>query len=178
MIFVALLRGVNVGGRTVKMDALKKAFEAAGHKNVKTILASGNVVFESSNVDAQKVKSDIEAQIKKTFGFDVDVILRSEKEIRALIKADPFKNIKVEAETRLYVTFLAEKPKSKIAAPYKTWDGDYKILLIKNNNVISTLASSPKHGTPDVMDLLGKEFGKQITTRTWNTILKIQTAME
>ena len=60
---VAFLRGINLGRRTIKMDALRKTFESAGYKNVKTILASGNVVFETNATDAKKLRADIEVTL-------------------------------------------------------------------------------------------------------------------
>ncbi len=174
--YAAFLRGINLGGRTVKMDELRKTLEEAGFKNVKTLLASGNVIFETS-VPAAKLNGTIEAQLKKAFGFDIDVILRSESEIQALVKADPFKRTKITPETRLYVSFLSDASSTKPKLPFKALDGEYQILQIEKGNVVSFLTAK-KHNTPDVMDLLSKQFGKKITTRNWNTVLKIHAALQ
>ncbi len=119
------------------------------------------------------MKTDIETAIKKRFGFDVHVLLRTEKEIAALVKNDPFKRVKVTPQTRLYITFLSRPPKSKLKAPYN--DGDFTLQKITKAHVVSILG--PKVKSPDVMDFLAKEFGKEITTRNWNTIIKIHKAM-
>jgi len=174
MKYAAFLRGINLGKRQIKMAELKSVLEGLGFDEVKTILASGNVVFTSSTGKSDQLKNGIETAIKKRFGFDVHVLLRTEKEIATLVKNDPFKNIKVTPQTRLYITFLSEPPKSKLKAPHK--DGDFTLHEITKSHLVSILG--PKVSSPDVMDFLGEEFGKEITTRNWNTILRIAKAME
>jgi uncharacterized protein (DUF1697 family) len=174
--YVAFLRGVNVGGKTVKMDALRKVFESLGYTNVSTLLASGNVIFESKGSNEKKLKAEIEAAIKKTFAMDVHIIIRSEKELAALVKSDPFNGVIMKPQTRLYITFLSQAPDSKLKTPYKSIRGGYLIRKITDSHVVSILG--PKVSSPDVMDFLDKEFGKEITTRNWNTILKISKVME
>jgi uncharacterized protein (DUF1697 family) len=170
--YAAFLRGINVGGRTMKMDALRSALEAAGNTNVKTLLASGNIVLESSELDQARLQAKIEKTIKDAFGFDVRVIVRSAKGIRALVNSEPFKGVKVTPGTRLFITFLSAPPKSKITAV----GGENGIRAVTKGHVVSELGA--KDSTLDHMDLLVKEFGADITTRNWNTILKIYDAMQ
>jgi uncharacterized protein (DUF1697 family) len=174
--YVALLRGINLGKRQIKMAELKALFERQGYKDVKTLLASGNVIFTTKNGDAKTLRGKIEKAIKGEFGFDVPVILRSENEIAVLVKDNPFKSVKVTPKTRLYVTFLSEPSKSKLKAPYKSMGGEFVIQAITKGHVASVLG--PTVGSPDVMDFLSKEFGSNITTRNWNTVMKIHAAME
>src|SRR5215475_6853587 len=94
--FVALLRGINVGGnKLVKMDDLKKWFAALGFKNVKTILASGNVLFESSATGEDALVKKIEKKLESELGHTVTVQIRSIEEIQKLADREPFKKIKV-----------------------------------------------------------------------------------
>ena len=88
MRYAAFLRGVNLGKRTVKSAELKAAFEAMGFTDVKTLLASGNVLFDAKT--GKELKARIEAGLKETFGFDVPIVLRSLDELTAMVKADPF----------------------------------------------------------------------------------------
>jgi uncharacterized protein (DUF1697 family) len=172
--YAAFLRGINVGGhKKISMEALRNAFAACGFKNIKTVLASGNVVFESPSNDFRALKQSIEAKIKKTFAMDVRVILRSLEELQSLADANPFAKIKITPQTRLYVTFLSEKPTSKLKIPYESPERDFKILRATHSEVCSMLTLSPKRGTVDVMDILEKEFGENITTRNWNTVLRV-----
>lgn len=171
--YVALLRGINLGKRQIKMAELKTVFEGLDFSEVSTLLASGNVVFAARETTAT-LRTRIEAAIQEKYGFTVPVILRSEEEIRALVAGDPFKGVKAEKGTRLYITFLGGAPTSKLKAPYK--EGDFSLRQITKGHVASVLG--PKTASPDIMDFLGKEFGKDITTRNWNTVLKIVKAME
>jgi uncharacterized protein (DUF1697 family) len=170
---VALLRGINVGGnKKVPMGDLKKAFEKAGFTNVRTILNTGNVVFDSKqkSVDAQ-----VSALLKQAFSFSIPLIVLPFKLIEDLIAADPFKKIKATKDSRFYITFTPGKPAGKLSMPYKASDGSFEILSIKGNAICSALDLS-KAGTLDLMSFLEKEYGKDITTRNWNTVMKIAAA--
>lgn len=170
--FAALLRGINLGKRTVKMDALRKLLEANGFTEVKTLLASGNVVFASKQSDAGKLRSKLEKIIEEEFGFAVSVLLRSDKGIAALVKADPFKGVKVDKDTRLYITFLTDSSSAKLNKDHQ----ENGVHAITKDYVASVLRVGT--GTPDHMDYLVKLFGSNITTRNWNTVLKIDKAMQ
>lgn len=170
--YVALLRGINLGKRQIKMDALRRTFEQQGYTDVKTLLASGNVVFAAEEASAETVRAKIETTIKEGFGFDVHVILRSAKEIQALVDSEPFKGVKVTPETRLYITFLSKPPK----AATKALAGKHGIRAVAKTHVVSGLSGTDK--TTDHMDLLVKEFGANITTRNWNTVMKIHAALQ
>ena len=87
--YAAFLRGVNLGKRTVKSAELKAAFEAMGLGNVKTLLASGNVLFDAKA--SNTLKGKIEAGLKEAFGFEIGTVLRSVDELATMVAADPFK---------------------------------------------------------------------------------------
>jgi uncharacterized protein (DUF1697 family) len=147
MQYVAFLRGINVGGKTkVPMMQLRKVFEDAGFTNVKTLLNSGNVIFETSS--QADLVSKIEIVLEKEFGWHIDVLLRSMDELQKLVQKEPFKGVKVTSEVRLYVTFLA-------------------------NQEICSVINMLDQGTTDLMGDLAKKYGKKITTRNWNTVKKI-----
>jgi len=176
--YVAFLRGINVGGHTVKMAELKKAFEALGFRNVRTILASGNVVFEVAGGDRAALARKIEAALGKRWGFDIPAAVRSAEDLQALVAADPFKGIVVTLETRLYITFLGEKTDSSLKLPYSSPEKDVRIFRVSSGELASVLTLSPSRegpgrGTPELMTVLEKAFGKNVTTRNWNTIKKL-----
>ncbi|MBX9825846.1 MAG: DUF1697 domain-containing protein [Xanthobacteraceae bacterium] len=90
--YAALLRAVNVGGTTaLPMSRLKAVCLDAGLEHVETYIASGNVVFESKAAPA-KIKATLEAALRKELGKPVGVVLRSAAELRAVLKASPFRN--------------------------------------------------------------------------------------
>jgi uncharacterized protein (DUF1697 family) len=171
--YAAFLRGINVGGVTVKMDKLKKTFEAIGFANVKTLLASGNVLFASPSVSESALVKKIEKKLETAFGRKIGVLIRKIDELQHLADADPFAGIKVTPKTRLYVTFLAEKTKSGLKIPYESPDKNFKIIRATGSEVCSVLTLSPNSRTIDLMSILEKEFGRKVTTRNWNTINRI-----
>jgi uncharacterized protein (DUF1697 family) len=171
--YVAFLRGINVGGnKKVPMAKLKSVLEEFGFKNVRTLLASGNVIFESKKDSLPSLTKKISATLEEAFSFTIPVILRDADQIEKIAGSDPFKNIIVTKDTRLYVTFLSEEPKSKLKIPYISPDKSFQILAIKDKAIFSIVDLS-KAGTVEAMAILEKEFGKNITTRNWNTIVKI-----
>ncbi len=106
---VAFLRGINVGGhKKIPMADLKKAFESVGLRNVRTVLASGNVVFEASGKDPH-LDQTISRGLEKAFGFPVKVVLRTVRELRTLVASEPFKGAPTGPNVKLYVTFLARQ---------------------------------------------------------------------
>lgn len=172
--YVALLRGINVGGRNIKMADLRAAFVSWGYQQVKSVLASGNVVFEAESTDPDTISAAIEAGIKETFGYDVHVLLRPAQAILDLVGEQPFRDIRVTKETRLYVTFLSDPPNHTLELPYTSPEGNYKILEVTPGHVLSVLTLQPGSGTTAAMEVLEELFGVGITTRNWNTILKLQ----
>ncbi len=88
MRYVALLRGVNVNGITIRSPDLKALFESCGFEGVKTVLASGNVVFEAAR--AQGLKQRIEGALRERFGYDAWIVLRRQDELAAIVAACPF----------------------------------------------------------------------------------------
>jgi len=170
--YVAFQLGINVGKRQVKMAVLKEVLEKAGFQNVKTLLASGNVVLDSDETNIASFTSHLNEIMTKQFGFEIKNIVRSAAEIIKLVASDPFKEIQVTSQTRLYITFLSEPQESSLAIPYESAEKDYSILKVTPFEVISVLIVSGRTGTTDAMKILGKEFGRNITTRNWNTLVK------
>jgi uncharacterized protein (DUF1697 family) len=160
----AFLRGVSP--MNAKMSALRKALEEAGFENVKTILASGNVSFVGSAAGLQrKVDAAIETALKRP----CLTIVRPLAELQALIDADPYKKLKLAANAKRIVTFLSEKPAKKLKLPIvEQHAGIYAM-----NGLEIFSAYVPQPGNPFFMVLLERTYGKEITTRTWDTVKKV-----
>lgn len=172
--YAAFLRGINnLGQKPVKMDELKKAFDSLGFKNVRTLLASGNVVFDSPSSSPRDLAKTIEEKLKKRFGHEIVVLIRKIADLQRLAKSKPFKAINVTPQTRLYVTFLSEKPKGDLKIPCQAPDKSLKLLRATEYEVCSVVNLSSNTGTTDLMGFLEKQFGRKITTRNWNTISRI-----
>lgn len=177
--YAAFLRGINVGGHhPVPMQGLKKVFESLRFKNVRTLLASGNVVFEAVPRNTTTLEKKIEEKLKKTYGHEIGVIIRRIDELQQLSTLQPFKGIDVTPQTRLYITFLSEKNKSSLKIPYTSPDKCFKILRASESEVCSVVMLTPNSRTIDVMNILEKEFGRNVTTRNWNTIVRILKTQE
>jgi len=167
--YVSFLRGINVGGhKKVPMAELKKHFEIMGFRNVKTLLASGNVVFEGEESHLNQIPH----QLEKAIGFSIPVIIFPFHKLEEILQSDPFRDIEATTKTRLYITFLPDIPKSGLTIPFETDDGSFRIIQ-QNGKFIYSVLDLEKTGTVDGMKILEKEYGKNITTRNYNTIQKI-----
>lgn len=95
-------------------------------------------------------------------------------DLRKLQTSEPFKGIKVTPDIRLYVTFLSGKSgPCTLAIPYATPQHEFRVLSATATEVFSVLDLSKGRGTPEAMSVLEKEFGSAVTTRNWNTVLRI-----
>ena len=167
--YVAFLRGINVGGnKKVPMKELIECFEKMGFTNIHTLLASGNVVFEGK----EAFLSNVESNLEKTFGFPIDTIIFPSSNIKDIINSQPFINVEYTPNKIFYLTFFREITKSNILIPYSTNDGSFHILKISNNAIFSVVEKD-KTGTVQAMKILEKQFGKQLTTRNFNTVKKL-----
>lgn len=88
--YVALLRAINVGGRTVKMSELCALFEQAKFGDVASVITSGNVLFSSRSADAAALEARIESALRKGLGYDVPAFVRTADELDAVLAHDPF----------------------------------------------------------------------------------------
>jgi uncharacterized protein (DUF1697 family) len=175
--YVSFLRGINnIGSKTVKMEKLKRILETNGFQNVKTILASGNIIFETTISETSTLITEIEKQLKKKLGYKVSVVLRTLDELQLLIKSNPFKQIKITPRTKLLLTFLPEKPVIRLKIPYKSPDKDFTVIRIVGKEIYSVVNLLPNKRPYRIISFLEKEFGKKITNRNWSTIMKIVNA--
>jgi uncharacterized protein (DUF1697 family) len=111
--YVAFLRGVNVGGRIVKMAELNACLEAAGFSDVKTYLQSGNVVFESDKSQAA-LKAELETLLSKTFNYPAKVQVVAIAKLKEIIKDNPFSN--APADYHQYVIFIENSLETQLVA--------------------------------------------------------------
>ena len=168
--FVAFLRGVSP--MNLKMTDLKQCLEAAGFTEVKTILSSGNVAFNATIGDEEALARRIEEQLQRKLGRSFPVTIRSVEHLRKLLAGDPFSNYPLPAGAKQVVTFLWRAPNAKLALPIQHEGAT--IHEVHGLEVFTTYVPHPKG--PVFMNLLEKTFGKEQTTRTWETIKKCSQA--
>jgi uncharacterized protein (DUF1697 family) len=172
--YVAFLRGINVGGkRLIKMDDLRRVLESIGLKNVRTFIASGNVLFETSQTNRLALARKIEKTLLTAFAHDVPVVLQTIAELKDLLRVGPFKKIKPGADVMLCVTLLVGEPKAGATLPLKSAIENLEVLAIKNHAAF-ILCRRKKNGMFSFPNnFFEKEFGVVATTRQWNTIVRI-----
>jgi uncharacterized protein (DUF1697 family) len=156
--WVALLRAVNLGSRNkVPMAELRRLLEDEGYGDVRTVIASGNVVFDRAKPSARS----LEKLIADAFGVDTTVLLRSAAQIRKLAAAKPF-------ASNAYVAFLAKRP---TAAVLRSLDGLDEHELVGSDLVLHF----PKGYSAAQLTgaVLEKHLGTQATVRNWRTVEKL-----
>lgn len=168
--YAAFLRGVSP--MNLKMPALKEALEVAGFSEVRTLLSSGNVVFSGRRATETAVERKVEAAIEKHVGKKFGAIVRSIVDLQGLLEADPFKAFRLLPGSKRVVTFLRVAPKVKLALPLER-DGA-RILKLRGRELLSAYVVSDKG--PVFMNIIEKACGKDITTRTWDTVQKVTRA--
>jgi uncharacterized protein (DUF1697 family) len=110
-IYVAMLRGINVGrGKVVKMERLRALLGSLGSRGVRTYVQSGNVVFESEQKSTADLSKKIETKILREFGFAVPVILKTARELKQIVSDNPLVKEKGIDHSKLHVTFLSDSP--------------------------------------------------------------------
>jgi uncharacterized protein (DUF1697 family) len=172
MSYVALLRGINVGGKNkLAMSDLVALFAAEGCTNVSTFIQSGNVVFDAPKKLAAQVPTHVEQRIQERFGLQVPVVVRTAAELSAVVERNPFLSAGADADA-LHVLFLKDAPAARL-----------------------TRALDPARSPPDAFALVGREvylrcpngigrtkltngyFDKALATvstgRNWRTVLKL-----
>jgi uncharacterized protein (DUF1697 family) len=165
--YAAFLRGVSP--MNAKMPELKAAFEAAGFADVTTVLSSGNVVFSASRASESSLQRKGQAAMTARLGREFLTIVRPIDALRELLASDPYRPFRLPPAAKRIVTFLRGKPSSKPALPIEL-DGA-RILCVRDGEVFS--AYVPNLKGPVFMTLIEKTFGKEQTTRTWDTVSKV-----
>jgi len=111
--YIALLRGINVGGHTVKMDRLKKLFDEMGLKKVETFIASGNVIFESASTNVEALEKKVAGHLEKVLGYAVATFIRTDAELARIAVHPAFPD---RADHSVYIAFLGAEPSKESQA--------------------------------------------------------------
>ena len=138
------------------------------YTKVKTILSSGNVVFDSASGSVAAIERRIEAGLTKQLGRFFYTIVRSVEELNDLIEADPYAAFDLPADAKKVVTFARKLPSPKSPLPVER-DGAQK-LAAGRREAFSAYVPSPRG--PVFMELIKANFGSEVTTRTWDTVKK------
>jgi uncharacterized protein (DUF1697 family) len=169
--YVAFLRGVSP--MNARMPGLKRCFEGAGFADVKTVLASGNVVFAARKASDAALERRAEAAMHVALGRAFYTIVRPVQALHDLLESDPYAGFALPADAKRVVTFMREPAAGLPALPLVARDGA-RILSVVGREVFS--AYQPSEKGPVFMTLIEQTFGTDITTRTWATVRKCANA--
>jgi uncharacterized protein (DUF1697 family) len=170
--YVALLRGINVGGHTVLMEDLRRLFEELGLQNVRTYIQSGNVFFDTRETDASTLTWRIERHLRQALGFEAVVFLRTIRQFEAILAGDPFKKLKVTPDMRLCVVLAAEPIRNELELPLFSPKKDMQI--VKTAEREAYVVWYIRNGRPpSSQGFLDAVVGKRSTTRFFHTAAKI-----
>lgn len=115
--YVAFLRAINVGGHVLKMERLRGAFEPLGFANVKTFIASGNVIFEARSSTPAAIEKKIEALLRSELGYEVATFIRTEAELKKIAEQKPFSTAELRDPAHsIHIAFLQTKLSSAVQA--------------------------------------------------------------
>jgi uncharacterized protein (DUF1697 family) len=172
MRYVALLRGINVGGATMmKMDALKAGFEGLGFENVRSYINSGNIAFDTRKTSEKKLADKIEAAVEARFGRAVAVVVREQKDIGRILDNNPFAG-EYESHKEMHVLFLKESmpaEKAKLLTEAALEGERYEV---RDTEIYAHLRT----GVADSLltkGFLDKKLKIVFTGRNWRTVEKL-----
>ena len=168
--WVAFLRGINLGQRQINNADLRAAYVDMGFANVRTLIASGNIIFDAAEAPD---RAAVEKGFADRFGFQAGTVLRTQDELRQLVAADPFGGRVENADTKLYVTFLAEPVAGTLPMPCAE-AGDFEVMHLTEREIFILAFRLPTGRYGLGMERVWKHFGKRRlwTSRNWNTVLK------
>ena len=169
--YVALLRAINVGGHTVKMDRLRALFEEMGLANVETFIASGNVLFDSSSKSAATIESRVERHLESALGYEVTTFVRPVAELGGIAASHPFESFERNGHA-LSVGFLKEALGADARERLLALQAGYDEFHLHDREVYwlchGKMSDSKVWGRP-----LDKALGAHITFRNVTTVRKL-----
>jgi uncharacterized protein (DUF1697 family) len=166
--YIAMLRGVNVGGNTLKMEWLRRACEEIGLRDVRTYVQSGNIVF-TSRLGAAKLKETLKVTVDAQTRLPVTVVLRSAAELAKIVAGNPFLKTEGVDVAKLHVTFLDKTPTKPALERLGALAGDRDQYRLVGREVY--LHCPINYGETKLSNTaIEKVLGIGATTRNWKTV--------
>lgn len=178
MRWAALLRGINLGKRQLKSAELKAAVESLGFTDVKTLLASGNVVFTAPGKDAAALEAAIHDALAAATGLRSEIFVRSPKEIEAIVTANPFADVAKNRPNQLVVVFHRAKVEhGPLDQLIERYEGPERIEAVDRELYIDYPEGQGRSKLTPAMSKARPKLDPVNTARNWNTVLKIRDAL-
>jgi uncharacterized protein (DUF1697 family) len=175
---ISLLRGINVSGsKTVKMNALRTAFEDCGFKNVQTYIQSGNIIFQHKETNTQELEKKIARKIKSQFGFDVPVLVKTIGELTTAIKKNPFGKDPLKDACFFHVTFLSSLPEKENSKKFTALIFPPEEFILTGNTIYLYMPKGYGNAKLTNNFIEGK-LKVSATTRNWKTVLELLSMAE
>lgn len=167
--YIALLRGVNVGSKQMKMEKLRAVLDDLKFKDIQTYVQSGNAIFKTSEKNAEKIADEIESGILKTFGFSVWVHVFPSERLKKILTKNPFLKNKKLDPSGFYVTFLSGIPeKENLEKLQQVQSGQDQF---EYRDQVLYLHCPNGYGKTKLNNsVVEQKLKLQATTRNWNTI--------
>jgi uncharacterized protein (DUF1697 family) len=170
--YVALLRGVNVGGKNmIPMAELRSSLSALGYQDVVSYIQSGNLVFRAGPGKPQDIATAIEKQIAASFGRNVTVIVRTPAELEAIAEGNPFLGGKTDV-SRLHVVFLESAPPAKAGAELDPGRSPPDEFRLQGREIYLHLPNGMGRSKLTI-DYFERRLGVAATARNWKTVLRL-----
>jgi uncharacterized protein (DUF1697 family) len=171
MTYIALLRGINVGGKhSLPMKELVAILESLGCQNVRTYIQSGNAVFQCKSADAKQLASKVTAVIKQKLGFAPQVLVLDVKQLAKVVQANPFPEAECEPKS-LHVWFLAEKPAKAGLTALEALKNKSEQLELRGTAIY--LHALDGIGRSKLAANVERHLGVAATARNWRTVCAI-----
>jgi uncharacterized protein (DUF1697 family) len=178
MRYAALLRAVNVAGyQKVSMAALRTCCEGAGFTDVRTLLQSGNVVFESPAKKSEALESLLEKAVTRQFGFTTEFFVRTGKDLARILAENPFPKMAKEDPGHLLVLFLKDAVRAATVADLQKAIRDREQVRGEGREVYIAYPDGVGRSRL-TMPMIEKKLGTRGTGRNWNTVGKLAAMTE
>jgi uncharacterized protein (DUF1697 family) len=176
--YIALLRGINVGGHNkIAMADLKRLFDTLGFTNARTLLQSGNVVFQSTGRNAPALEALLEAETKAQLDLSVEYIVRTSTEWKKIIEANPFPKEAKSDPSHLLVMFAKSALRPiDVKALQAAITGPEEIIAVGKQLYVAFNGGIAQSKLTN--SLIEKKLGTRGTARNWNTVVKVADAAD
>ena len=175
MTYIALLKGINVGGhKKVPMAELRELLTKSGFENVQTYIQSGNVLLRSSEKNIQKIEDTIKKSILDYFGFEVSVLIKTRQDLQQIFDNSPFSE---EEKQKSYFMMLHDTPNAESVkiASQKVYEGeDYQII----NDCIYYYSAKGFGQSKFNTNFVERKLNTFATARNYNTMVKLLSLSE
>lgn len=177
-IVISLLRGINVGGhKKIRMADLRELCASLGFREVRTLLQTGNVIFQTDETDLTRAKSQLEAGISDAFGFDVPVIMRSPTALKRIFQRHPFREAQSDEPRKCVVVFLSGAPSPEAVDALRDnnpgregiWAVGCELFVFYTDGQARSKLDNSR---------IESALGLQSTARNWNTCNKLLKLLE